>query len=148
MAEQKEQPSEIEIREKFYWHCRGAGYGGSKWGQEVVDKHSEKEKPLAIRVLEVDDCEPRGMRWLNKGDGLGYDYVEETEPELYTLYEFTGKEWSSGEWSQKEFPRALIVVPQRQREHGAFERTFEHLGCSFKVCDHMSYTIFHLETRT
>jgi hypothetical protein len=69
------------------------------------------------------------------------------EDEVYTLYEYEGTSWASGQWSQKVFPRAILIVPRRPRDYGAFRRAFTHRGCEFQVADHMSYTVFHLENR-
>ena len=117
---------------RFYWAHRSSGMGGGL-GEEELLKHAN-EPLLAMRELRV--------------------VAEQTKPavaleadECYMLYEYEGTTWSTGQWSQKVFPRAIIVIPRRVRDWGAFSRRFTHLGCEFEVCDHMNVTIFHLEDR-
>ena len=117
------------VARRFVWQHRCSGMGGSAYGFETVAKHAD-ELLLTMRELRV----------LPEID-------EPATEEVYMLYEYEGVHWATGQWSQKEFPRAILIVPRRPRDYGAFSRRFTHRGCEFEVADHVSFTIFHLEER-
>ena len=121
------------IARKYYWAHRCSGMGNHSYGDEELLKHAN-EPLLAMRELRAPLPQEEGA-------------ISPPGDQCYMLYEYDGSQWSTGEWSQKEYPRAIIVIPRLVRDYGAFEHKFMHLGCEFKVCDHMSFNIFHLEDR-
>jgi hypothetical protein len=119
------------VAHTFKWQHRSSGMGDRAMGFNEVAKHAS-EPLLSMRELRVTPLV----------DEPCYSVPPE---EVYMLYEYDGVSWSTGLWSQKTFPRAIIVVPRKPRDWGAFTRQFTHRGCAFEICDHMSFTIFHLE---
>lgn len=121
------------VARKFEWQHRCCGMGDLAYGDEIVLKHAT-EPLLTMRELRVT---PRF-------DGPGYSPPADF---TYMLYEYTGVDWGTGEWSQKEFPRAIIIVPRNPQQLAGIRHRFTHRGCEFTVANHMSFTIFHLENR-
>ncbi len=84
--------------------------GGYAYGHDEVVTHASEEL-LTMREL----CVPQHI------EEPGYS---PSPTESYMLYEYEGRDWDSGRWSQKEFPRAILIVPRKQRDYGAFSRRF------------------------